>query len=512
MKLTEKEKTACYHCGEDCREDGLHFDNKDFCCTGCILVFELLQENDLGSYYELAPNPGTAQKPGQNNRFDYLEDTEVIRKLLDFSNGTESHITFTIPSIHCASCIWLLENLHKLHPGIISGRVDFIKKKVQVKFLPQLISLKDLVRLQARIGYEPSINLSDLEGQEKIQTDKKTLYRLAIAGFCFGNMMFFSLPEYFTEAELLGEQFQGLFNYLNLVLALPVFFYSASDYYKSAWFALKNRTVNMDVPIVLGIFALFFYSLYTIIVLGEAGYMDTLGGLLFFLLIGKLYQQKTYETLSFDRDYKSYFPMAVTRLVSGAEEVIPLDKLKVGDQIRVRNNELIPSDSILLQGKAHIDYSFVTGEEVPVPIGTGKLIYAGGRQKGPSISLVVQKLPSQGYLTSLWNDVSFEKDKVHSLESLANRTSKWFTLTVLLIAFGSLAVWSFSDLSMGFKAFTSVLIIACPCALAMSTPFTLGNTLRVFGKCGLYLKNAAVIEKMAMVDTVILDKTGTLTS
>lgn len=514
MNVKDHQITTCYHCGEECREEILHFDNKNFCCTGCQLVFEVLQENEMGSYYDIAPNPGPTQKSatGESNRFDYLDDEDVVRKLLDFSDDKESHITFTIPVIHCASCIWLLENLHKINPGIISGRVNFIKKKVQIKYVPQAISLKGVVQLLAIIGYEPSINLSDLEAQAKPKTDKKTIYKLAIAGFCFGNMMFFSLPEYFSEAELLGSQFQGLFNYLNVFLALPVFFYAATDYYKSAWLALKNKTVNMDVPIVLGIFALFFYSLYLILVLGEAGYMDTLGGLLFFLLIGRIYQQKTYDTLSFDRDYKSYFPMAVTRLVQDNEEVIPLAKLKVGDVIKVRNNELIPSDSILLQGDAHIDYSFVTGEEVPVAKRTGDLIYAGGRQKGGPISLAVQKLPSQGYLTGLWNNGAFEKEKVHSLESLATQTSKWFTLIVLATAFTSLAVWSFSDTSIALKAFTSVLIIACPCALAMSTPFTLGNTLRAFGRSKLYLKNAAVIERMAMVDTVIFDKTGTLTA
>jgi Cu+-exporting ATPase len=514
MKLTDHKTTTCYHCGEDCREEILHVDDKNFCCTGCKLVFEVLQESDLGSYYDIAPSPGATQKSskGESNRFDYLDDADVVHKLLDFNNEIESHITFNIPVIHCASCIWLLENLHRLNPGIISGRVDFIKKKVQVKFFPKAISLKEVVQLLAKIGYEPAINLSDLEGQDSPKTDKRLIFKLAVAGFCFGNMMFFSLPEYFSEAELLGSQFHGLFNYLNIFLALPVFFYSATDYYRSAWLALKSKTVNMDVPIVLGIFALFFYSLYVILFLGEAGYMDTLGGLLFFLLISKIYQQKTYDTLSFDRDYKSYFPMAVTRLVQDTEEVIPLAKLKVGDLIRVRNNELIPSDSILVQGDAHIDYSFVTGEEVPVVKRKGQLIYAGGRQKGLSISLAVQKLPSQGYLTGLWNNESFEKDKVHSLESLATKTSKWFTLVVLLIAFTSLAVWSFSDMSIALKAFTSVLIIACPCALAMSTPFTLGNTLRAYGKSKLYLKNASIIEKMALVDTVIFDKTGTLTA
>ncbi|WP_304516774.1 heavy metal translocating P-type ATPase [Cecembia rubra] len=513
--LPEKQTSTCYHCGEDCKDEILHFDNKDFCCTGCQLVYEVLSENNLCNYYDIADNPGISQKAvsGRENRFDYLDDEDVINKLIDFQNGGETHITFTIPFIHCASCIWLLENLHKLNPGVISGRVDFIKKKVQVKFLQHKISLKELVQLLSRIGYEPLINLADTEKKQVKGTDKKLISKLAVAGFCFGNMMLFSLPEYFSEAELLGEGFKKTFNYLNVILALPVFFYAATDYYRSAWLSIRNKAVNMDVPIAIGIVTLFTYSLYDIFALGNEGYMDTLGGLLFFLLIGKYYQQKTYDTLSFDRDYKSYFPIAVTRVVKDEEEVIPLMKLHVGDIIRVRDSELIPADCILLDGEAYIDYSFVTGEEVPVSRKKGELIYAGGRQKGKALTLTVQKSPSQGYLTDLWNNESFDKEKPHGLESLANRISGKFTFLVLLIALLALIFWVWTgQVSLGILAFTSVLIITCPCALAMSTPFTLGNTLRVFGQGKLYLKNAQVIEKLAKIDTVIFDKTGTLTA
>ncbi|HSI77765.1 MAG TPA: heavy metal translocating P-type ATPase metal-binding domain-containing protein [Lunatimonas sp.] len=511
--VADKAAKTCYHCGEVCVEEIIPYDEKNFCCTGCKLVYEVLVENDLCTYYAIENNPGGTQRnvSTRSNRFDYLSDEEIIRKLLDFQNETESHVTFTIPLIHCASCIWLLENLYQLHDGVISGRVDFLKKTVQVKFNHQRISLRDLVLLLSHIGYEPTINLADVENVRARPIDRKLIYKLAVAGFCFGNMMFFSLPEYFSEAELLGDGFRGLFNYLNVGLALPVFFYSATDYYRSAWIALKNRTVNMDVPIVIGIFALFFFSLYEIFLVGQEGYMDTLGGLLFFLLIGKIYQQKTFDTLSFDRDYKAYFPVAVTRIKQGVEEVVPLTKLHVGDIIRVRHEELIPSDSILIEGEASIDYSFVTGEEVPVNKKQGELVYAGGRQKGNPITLTVQKSPSQGYLTDLWNNEAFEKKKDNSLESLATRISGKFTVTVLVIAMGALVYWSYTDVGLGVRAFTAVLIITCPCALAMSTPFTLGNTLRIFGQGKFYLKNPQVIERMAKVDTVVFDKTGTLT-
>lgn len=516
MKATSNPNsiTKCYHCGEACNELDLVLEDKHFCCQGCKLVFEVLSENDLCSYYELEEFPGENQKlkSSKENRFDYLKDSDIQSQLLDFRSESESHITFTIPHIHCASCIWLLENLIQIHSGVISSRVDFIKKKVQVKFNHHKVSLKELVSLLATIGYEPKISLSDQGGKAKASIDKKLISQLAVAGFCFGNMMLFSLPEYFSETQFLGEGFKGLFNYLNVLLALPVVFYAANSYYVSAWNSLKQWKINMDVPIVLGIIALFLYSLWEIFVFENAGFMDSLGGLLFFLLLGKFYQQKTFSALEFDRDYKSYFPMAVTKLAKDKEEVIPISKLEIGDVILIRNEELIPADSILLSEQANIDYSFVTGEEIPVPKNKKEIIYAGGRQVGDPILLTIQKSPSQGYLTDLWNNESFEKKQEGLLEPLANKVSSVFTWTVLTIAFLAFGFWSLQDFSLAVKAFTSVLIVACPCALAMSTPFTLGNTLRIFGKAKFYLKNASVIEKMAQLDTIVFDKTGTLTS
>jgi P-type Cu+ transporter len=506
-------QSKCYHCGESCAKEVIAYDQKSFCCQGCKLVYEVLSQNDLCEYYQLESNPGKSQKnyAGSKNRFDYLDDAEVKQKLLDFMDSKESHVTFYIPLIHCASCIWLLENLFQINKSIFSSRVDFVKKKVQVKFLHDQISLKEVVNLLSTLGYEPKINLSDLDHKTKNSIDKKTLTKLGVAGFCFGNMMLFSMPEYFSEAQLLGENFKQVFDYLNVVLSLPIVFYSASDYYLSAWNAVRQRKINMDVPIVLGIIAFFLYSLWEIFAQGNAGYMDSLGGLLFFLLLGKVYQQKTFATLEFDRDYKSYFPIAVTRLVQDQEEVIPLFKLQVGDVVLVRDEELIPADSLLLSERANIDYSFVTGEEVPVPKGKGELIYAGGRQKGDAVMLTIQKSPSQSYLTDLWNNDSFEKSSKRLLEPLANRISGVFTWTVLTIALVSFVFWFGKDFSIAVKAFTTVLIVACPCALSMSTPFTLGNTLRIFGKGKFYLKNAAVVERLALLDTIVFDKTGTLT-
>ncbi|MFQ6613824.1 MAG: heavy metal translocating P-type ATPase, partial [Fidelibacterota bacterium] len=281
--------------------------------------------------------------------------------------------------------------------------------------------------------------------------------------------------------------------------------------FRSAWSSIRHRSVNMDVPIAIGILTLYIRSVVELIARSGPGWMDSFAGLVFLLLLGKLFQEKTYRALSFDRDYHSYFPLAVTRRTAHGEETIPLDKIRRGDRIIVRNQEIIPADAILINGPAEIDYAFVTGEEYPVTPASGDQVFAGGRQTGGAIELDIVRDVDQSYLTRLWNQDVFQKASRPGMTTLANNMSRYFTVVVLSIAAGAAIYWSFTSLALSLNAFTAVLIVACPCALALSTPFTLGNALRIMGRSGFYLKNAEVIEALAQVDTGVFDKTGTLT-
>ena len=240
------------------------------------------------------------------------------------------------------------------------------------------------------------------------------------------------------------------------------------------------------------------------------GYFDSLSGLVFLLLIGKLFQNKTYDTLNFERNYKSYFPLASTKIANGVETPVPLELLQIKDQILIHNNELIPADSVLKKGKGNIDYSFVTGESIPVTQNIGDVIFAGGKQIGSSIVVEIVREISQSYLTQLWNHKSFTDKFQSQITNLTNKISKSFTFYVLAIAIIAAAI-HYNNLNMAFNIFTAVLIVACPCALALAAPFTLGNTLRIFGKNKFYLKNADVVEKLAQITSIVFDKTGTLT-
>ncbi|MEW6651830.1 MAG: heavy metal translocating P-type ATPase metal-binding domain-containing protein [Bacteroidota bacterium] len=506
-------KEACYHCGDDCPDISIRLNEKVFCCNGCKTVFELLDENNLCDYYSIDKNPGATRKYYTKRNYDFLDDADLRKKLIDFSNEVKTNVTFDIPQIHCSSCIWILENLYSLNSGIISSKVNFLQKKLFITYLEKTTSLKKIVELLDSIGYEPLLNLEDKK-EEKTKSDyKKLYYKIGIAGFCFGNIMLLSFPEYLSIDVVQHEELKKIFAVLNIILSLPVFFYSSIDYFTSAWKGLRRRIVNLDVPLALGILVLFLRSVIDIAFLNGAGFLDSLAGLIFFLLIGKLFQNKTYETLNFERNYKSYFPIAVTIHKGNTETTIPVEKIKVGERIIVRNNELIPADSILIRGIGNIDYSFVTGEAIPVERKNGEMIYAGGKQAGSAIEIETIKEVSQSYLTQLWNSKAFKKDNVSEesgITAFSNIVSKYFTFAIIALSIIAGIIWS-SDATLAFNAFTAVLIIACPCALALSSPFTLGNTLRVFGKNKLYLKHTHIAEALASIDTIVFDKTGTIT-
>jgi len=502
----------CYHCGDTCNDGPIIAHDKVFCCDGCKTVYELLEENNLCTYYTLGQNPGiTGKQPVAEARFAYLDDAGVEAQLISFRNDNICKLIFYVPQMHCSSCIWLLENLFKLNPGISASTVNFLRKEVSITYLHQLTTLRDVVQLLARIGYEPAITLADTDGKKAPQPNRDIIFKLGVAGFCFGNVMLLAFPDYLAGAGI-QQSFGLFFGYLSLLLSMPVLGYSARGFFTAAWQGVRQRIVNIDLPISLGLAALFIMSVYQIIFQQGAGYLDSFTGLVFFMLIGKYVQQKTYDTLSFDRDYTSYFPVSITVLKEqGEEESVAVRNMKAGDRIRIRNQELIPADAILLRGQAMIDYSFVSGESEPVEKVVGEVIYAGGRQVGESIELEIIKAVSQSYLTQLWNNTNFSKNETQSIDTYANVAAKWFILVTLLLAAGALIYWVPRDTDMAMKAFTSVLIIACPCALSLSTPFVHGNTLRIFGKNKFYLKNTAVVETLAKIDIVVFDKTGTLT-
>ncbi|OPC19354.1 ATPase [Elizabethkingia meningoseptica] len=506
-------KESCFHCGQAIDKEIISFDEKIFCCHGCKSVYEILNMNNLTGFYALNKNAGI--RPSDDTApFDYLDTKEVFDRLADFSEGSTSLVTFKIPVIHCSSCIWLLESLQTLNSSIHYSTVNFTKKTVQISFNHEELKLSELAQFLSNLGYKPAISLETAEKKSE-KVDKTLVIKVAIAGFAFGNGMFFALPEYwshwFGQDDVWLEHYTPLFRWLMFMMATAVVIFSASDYYKSAWYGLKNGRIVIDIPIVIGILALYFRSCYEIFSNYGPGYFDTLCGLLFFMLLGKIFQQRTYSALSYDRDYKSFYPIAVTKVDFGGEQKnILLSEIKIGDRILVRNEEIIPVDAILINGEGNIDNSFITGEAATISKKPGDKIFAGGKQKGSILELEVIKNVDQSYLTQLWNKEAFKKHET-GLDTLTNTISKYFTLIVLGITLIAGIYWSTVDMQKMFQVICAILIVACPCALALSAPFTMGHIMRIMGRHKMYVKDVLTIEKMAKINTFVFDKTGTIT-
>lgn len=497
---------GCYHCGDEIIGKPIEYADHEFCCTGCKGVYQLLSENNLGNFYEMEKNAGTRPSANSSQKYNYLDVSEIRSKFIEFEEGDTARINLHLPSIHCSSCIYLLENISKIEPSIVNCEVNFTKREASLVFNSKELALSRLALLLDNIGYAP--NFGNKEKTEK-SASKQALYKLGIAGFAFGSIMLWSFPEYMGIQDD-NPEFRSFTSYLSLFISIPVLLYSARDYFISAFKAIRYKSLNLDVPITIGIIALYAKSVHSILIGDGPGYMDSFAGFILFLLIGKWFQSKTYKMMSFERDYTSYFPLAITRVIKGQEEIVEIDKLELENEIILRNDEVLPCDSQLLSDEAHIDYSFVTGESQLVKKQKGDFIYAGGRLDGARVHLLVKKESNRSQLTRLWNELKVEKGSKDA-PSYQSKLSVYFLSALLVVAAAASVYWYFIDSSQIVDIVVAILIVACPCALALSAPFTFGNIMRVLGRKGLYLKNAGVIEKMNTVTDIVFDKTGTLT-
>jgi len=508
--MDKQNQNTCYHCGDICSSDDIIIDDKHFCCNGCKTVFEILNESGLESYYSLEMDADKRNRSvDAANKYEFLDDSDVEDKILDFKISNKSQLTVDLPDIHCSACLFLLENIYKLNSSILESKVNFVRKEVTILYNNEQFSLRQLAELLHSIGYPPKFNLSSIDSK-KTNSNRLLYFKLAAAGFAFGNVMLFALPDYLSSGTLDSET-KNFLSYLSLIIS-PLVLFAGSDYFKSAWAGLKIKHINIDVPISIGIVVLFLRSAFEILTQTGTGYVDSLTGLIFFLLIGKVFQKKTYDKMSFDNDYSSYFPLSVTLKGKNKEKdkVIALTKLKTGDRIILKNGDIIPNNSLLFSDKTYIDYSYVSGESMHIECKKGDKIFAGGKIIGQMIEIDLLSDFDQDHLNKIWlgDDKNF---KNNNLSHLSNNVAKYFTFAIISIALFSFIYWFNIDSSKSWDTLTAVLIITCPCALAMTIPFTYGTALRVLTTYGFFIKEPNIIETISRTKQIVFDKTGTLT-
>jgi Cu+-exporting ATPase len=541
-----QQRPQCAHCGDFCDSSNIRLpafversatqDSADqsndivFCCNGCRTVYEILRDHAMCDYYAVGGTPaGVSMRSATHTRFasrtDYesLDDSSVVRTLVSYFSESRQRIVWHVPSLHCASCVWLLEQLDRFDSGILFSEVDIFRKTVTVDVDPRRTTLRRVAESMARVGYAPVIQ-ADSEGDgnsnsasaPQSQTTSRSLYaKIGVAGFAAGNTMMIYVAQYFAQPEhgsqsLLGPKLQWVFGWLSILLSVPVLLYSASPWFVAAWAALRRKRVTLDVPVALGIATLFVRSAVDLGLGSSEGYLDSFNGLVFFLLIGRLFQQKAFDALSFDRTYRSFFPLSVRVERAGEHVIVPIEQIAIGERLLVRNAEVVPCEAVLQTGAAYLDYSFVTGEAQPVECIAGSIVHPGGRVIGRAAELVATKRVSHTELSAMWGRSARSAKRRPLILDISDVFGKWFTSVALAVAVLGAALW-LPDLKSAFDVFTAVLIIACPCALTLAAPITLGTAMGVLGKFGIYLKHISVLIELPRITSVYFDKTGTLT-
>jgi Cu+-exporting ATPase len=515
-KIQEEEalkSLRCYHCGTECSNQDHTAGDKIFCSESCRNAYAIIEKNGLTRYYEIHPHPGLrqAQGPGEKERFDFLDLPEIRNEVLRYSDGKQSHLYFYLPQMHCSACVWLLEQLPKMNRGIVRVQVHFSEKRLYIVYNEEQTSLRRIVELLAGLGYEPLLNLPPGSHGRQERSARLRIIKIGVAGFCFANIMMLNLPEYLSGSSVAETRLGFLFNVVILLLSLPAFLYSALEFYQRAWTGLKAGLPNIDLLVSLALILLFGRSLYEMQAGIGNGYLDSMSGIVFFLLISRFIHERSMESLIFQRDHTSFFPIAVMARRNGEVIPIPVEKIQTGDLIYIHNQEIVPVDSILVRGKASLDYSFVTGESDKSFAEAGDRVFAGARQTGAQIVLSALRAVEQRYLNELWNrsfDANTEQEEQRHREQLG----KYFTVAVLLLAGTAAGYWFFQHQhERMWNALTTVLIVACPFALLFASHFTSGHLLRILSQNRLYLRHPDVLGAIAQTQHVVLDKTGTLT-
>ena len=511
----------CHHCHDRCTDEVITVGGYHFCCNGCLAVYNLISAHDLCDYYDIDQTRSRASlRIGQVETAHYavLDESEVAKGLGLISRGEEASIRLVCPAITCASCLFLLNNLSKFNPAILSSRADFADKAVTIWFRPDGIQLSEVAGVLAKLGYPPLLQPPTAQGQGQTErtASRALLKRLGLAGFCASNIMMLSFPAYLGLDQQLIQQLQPVFTLLSVLLALLVVGYSAWPYYSKTWLNMRHGQLSVDFPIALAITTLLFRSLAEVGFQTGTGYFDSLSGLIFLLLIGQWMQTRYYEGLSFGHQLDQFLPFTC-QVVSGQDDDSTpttrlVSTLKGGELVLVRTGETLPADLKVVSAKgAMIDNAYITGESEAVLVQEGEEVWAGAKLISGSLVGLVEKLPQQSYLAQLWKRANQSADGKSVSTPLANAFVRWFVITTLGIALLAASYWLSSDTGLAINAFTAVLMVACPCALTLAMPFASGQAVSLLAAKGLYLKSGQVFERLAQLNQIVFDKTGTLT-
>ncbi len=513
--MSEKEKIACDHCHLEFSKDVMIQDGEHyFCCNGCQGVFHLLQDEGLDSFYEKAKGvkltPPTSQYEDSRN----FDAPAFYDKFVKTDEDGFSRVALVIEGIHCSACVWLNEKaLHKLD-GVIEANINYTNNKATIVWDDDTIKLSQIVDMIRAIGYnafpyDPSIQ------ESRANKERKDYYlRMAVAIFATMNVMWIAVAQYAGYFTGIKQDMKTILNVAEWVLATPVLFYSGWIFFRGAYYGIKTKTVNMDILVATGALLTYIYSIYITLTQSGEAYFDSVSMIITFVLIGKFLEVLSKKSVADALDIMGKdIPSEVNVFKDGNIVPTKLADVQEGDVVIVASGQKALFDGEVIKGEGNFDESSLTGESEPIYKQEGDKVISGTLSIDADIHMRVLKDFEHSTLAHLTNLLEEALNKKPKIQQIANRLSEYFSATILALSFATFVVWYMLGHSFdtSFMVAISVIVIACPCALALATPVATLVGLSIAAKRGILFKEAAQLETMAKADVLLLDKTGTLT-
>lgn len=506
---------CCYHCGLPVTQINkveaiIKNTQKYFCCVGCASVCQTIYDSGLSAFYD---QKTSTILPSVDLEYplEFYDSLVFQQPFLESSDPDTKTITLISDTIHCAACVWLIERALSAMDGVVWVRVNLTDKRISICWEDEKINLSSIMKTLADLGYAAMPYEQNIAEATQQRKNKSLLYRIGFAGFTMMNLLWISIALYTGASD---GKYHEYFQWLGFALATPTLFYAGYPFLKNAYFGVKNRYMNMDVPISIGALTTYFYSTYVLFGFSSKGevYFDTVVNFIFVILIGRYLEASSKKSaLSASTSLQQLQPNIALVKTTDGEIIKPISTIEIGDIVLIKPGERIAIDGVVRLGVGEVDESLLSGESLPVGKHMGDDVFAGTLNIDGSFEVEVTQLSKQSALAQIVNLVENTRANKSRLVCTIDRIIPYFVWTTLGLATITFLAWSPTDFDLALLSATSVLIITCPCAFGLATPMSIAVASGAAAKRNILIKNGDALEVLSKVKHIVFDKTGTLT-
>ncbi|MCL2075831.1 MAG: cadmium-translocating P-type ATPase [Betaproteobacteria bacterium] len=524
-EVAELTVSDCYHCGLSI-PDGVDFPvviggkEQAMCCAGCQAVAEAIVANGLTDYYtsrSAMPESPREAIPAALADLALFDHADFQKNFVRAAGEHENEASLMLEGITCAACVWLNERHIGQLPGITAVAVNYATRRTRVRWDTRKIKLSDILAAIAAIGYRA--HPYDASRYEELAEKERrdALWRVWVAGFGMMQVMMYAIPAYLAGGDGVEQWIENVNRWASFALTLPVVFYSAAPFFRNAWRDMKFRRISMDVPVALGVGLSFAASVWAMYTKSGDVYFDSVTMFVFFLLCGRYLEMTARQkAVSVTEALAKLLPAFCQKLMdfpaSRETEHTIVSDLRLNDAVLVRPGESIPCDGWVLEGESNANESLLTGESRPVRKKAGDRVTGGAVNIDNPLVVKVGAVGEQTRISAIIHLMERAAAEKPRIVALADQTAQWFTGILLLIAIGVATGWYFVDPDRALWVVVSVLVVTCPCALALATPVALTVASGASARDGLLVTRGHALETLARATHFVFDKTGTLTA